>query len=175
MTLIDYTGFSSTSLASLPTTHLSLKRGPMVSEREAKKESEEMNEWLKSVKKLSLVVDLDQTVVQATVDPSVGVWRKEGREWERKVRWWKKERERQKERGGEEMVALPIPDELKNPPNPNYPFLKDVKSFKLALEGPGAPPITTGSNGGGNGSRRKKKDKDKDKGREDERQRRRLK
>jgi RNA polymerase II subunit A-like phosphatase len=141
LTSLSYTDIGpSTSLASLPTTHLKL--GPLVSEREAKRESEELKRWLRGERKLVLVVDLDQTVLQATVDPSVGVWRKEGREWEK--------RRKLMGGGGEE-----------EPPNPNWKFLKDVRSFRLPADGPGVNPNSVvARKGRRNGKRQMMKAKD---------------
>jgi RNA polymerase II subunit A-like phosphatase len=45
-------------------------------------------------RKLSLIVDLDQTIIHATVDPTVGEW-------------------------------------MRDPDNPNYNAVKDVKAFQL--------------------------------------------
>ena len=61
---------------------------------------DEAKRRLLSAKKLSLVVDLDQTVIQATVDPTVAEWQKD-------------------------------------PQNPNYEAVKDVRSFQLKDDGPG--------------------------------------
>ena len=46
----------------------------MVSENEAERVDDEAKRRLLAVKKLSLVVDLDQTIIHATVDPTVGDW-----------------------------------------------------------------------------------------------------
>lgn len=48
-----------------------------VSQGEAATAEHEAKRRLLSAKKLSLVVDLDQTVIQATVDPTVGEWQKD--------------------------------------------------------------------------------------------------
>ena len=71
-----------------------------VSQDEASRADEEAKRRLLSAKKLSLVVDLDQTVIQATVDPTVAEWQKD-------------------------------------PDNPNYDAVKDVRAFQLTEEGPG--------------------------------------
>ncbi|QRW12188.1 NLI interacting factor-like phosphatase [Ceratobasidium sp. AG-Ba] len=70
--------------------------GPTVSHEEAHRIEQETAERLVAARKLSLIVDLDQTVVHATVDPTVREWMAQGE------------------------------------PNPNWPALKDVKSFVLA-------------------------------------------
>jgi RNA polymerase II subunit A-like phosphatase len=71
-----------------------------VSHRIASKRSEESTRRLLDSKKLSLVVDLDQTIIHATVDPTVAEWQKD-------------------------------------PENPNYDAVKDVKAFQLLDDGPG--------------------------------------
>lgn len=49
----------------------------LVSQAEASRADEEAKRRLLDSKKLSLVVDLDQTVIQATVDPTVGEWQQD--------------------------------------------------------------------------------------------------
>ncbi|KIW05699.1 uncharacterized protein PV09_03559 [Verruconis gallopava] len=71
-----------------------------VSERVANTRSEELTRRLLESRKLSLVVDLDQTIIHATVDPTVAEWQKD-------------------------------------PDNPNYDAVKDVKAFQLLDDGPG--------------------------------------
>lgn len=73
----------------------------LVSRAEASKTDEEAKRRLLSTRKLSLVVDLDQTIIHATVDPTVAEWQKD-------------------------------------PENPNYPAVKDVRAFQLVDDGPGA-------------------------------------
>jgi RNA polymerase II subunit A-like phosphatase len=73
----------------------------LVSRAEASKSDEEAKRRLLSSRKLSLVVDLDQTIIQATVDPTVAEWQRD-------------------------------------PQNPNYPAVKDVRAFQLVDDGPGA-------------------------------------
>lgn len=46
----------------------------LISQAEASKSDEEAKRRLLSSRKLSLVVDLDQTIIQATVDPTVAEW-----------------------------------------------------------------------------------------------------
>ena len=72
----------------------------VVSSDEARRAEDEAKRRLLSAKKLSLVVDLDQTVIQATVDPTVAEWQKD-------------------------------------PENPNYNAVKDVRAFQLNEDGPG--------------------------------------
>ncbi|KAG8733097.1 hypothetical protein FRC11_008741, partial [Ceratobasidium sp. 423] len=52
--------------------------GPTVSHAEAYRIEQETAERLTKTRKLSLIVDLDQTVVHATVDPTVGEWMAQG-------------------------------------------------------------------------------------------------
>jgi RNA polymerase II subunit A-like phosphatase len=73
----------------------------LVSRAEASKSDDEAKRRLLSSRKLSLVVDLDQTIIQATVDPTVAEWQRD-------------------------------------PQNPNYPAVKDVRAFQLIDDGPGA-------------------------------------
>ncbi|KAF6219291.1 hypothetical protein HO133_005116 [Letharia lupina] len=49
-----------------------------ISENEAARADDEAKRRLLASKKLSLVVDLDQTIIQATVDPTVADWQKDG-------------------------------------------------------------------------------------------------
>ncbi|KAJ5674026.1 hypothetical protein N7462_009465 [Penicillium macrosclerotiorum] len=72
-----------------------------VSAKEATRVEEDAKRRLLASRRLSLVVDLDQTIIHATVDPTVGEW-KEDKD------------------------------------NPNYQALRDVRSFQLIDEGPGA-------------------------------------
>jgi RNA polymerase II subunit A-like phosphatase len=71
-----------------------------VSQKEAGRISEEAKRRLLQGRKLSLVVDLDQTIIHATVDPTVAEWQKD-------------------------------------PANPNYDAVKDVRAFQLVDDGPG--------------------------------------
>ncbi|KAK0736693.1 hypothetical protein B0T21DRAFT_411842 [Apiosordaria backusii] len=65
-----------------------------VSTTHAQKSERELQKRLLESRKLSLVVDLDQTVIQACIDPTVGEW-------------------------------------MKDPTNPNYDSVKNVKTFQL--------------------------------------------
>ncbi|RAL15429.1 protein-serine/threonine phosphatase [Aspergillus homomorphus CBS 101889] len=58
--------------ATIPVTHENT--GLTVSEREAMRVEEDAKRRLLLNRKLSLVVDLDQTIIHATVDPTVGEW-----------------------------------------------------------------------------------------------------
>ena len=72
----------------------------LISQEEASEVDESSKRRLLQARKLSLVVDLDQTIIHAAVDPTIGEWQKD-------------------------------------PDNPNYEALKDVRSFKLSDDGPG--------------------------------------
>ena len=71
-----------------------------ISKDEAATIDEESKRRLLAARKLSLVVDLDQTIIHAAVDPTIGEWQKD-------------------------------------PDNPNYDAIKDVRSFQLLDDGPG--------------------------------------
>ncbi|EJU00119.1 hypothetical protein DACRYDRAFT_81791 [Dacryopinax primogenitus] len=103
---IDYTGFSDTSRATVAMVHdaASITVSPEVA---ARLEHESQIRLLGS-RKLSLVVDLDQTIIQATVDPTVGEWIDQGRAWEE----------------GREGARK----------NPNWEALRDVGRFRLSEE-----------------------------------------
>ncbi|GAA5844154.1 hypothetical protein JCM11251_002452 [Rhodosporidiobolus azoricus] len=69
---VDYTGFSDTSRATISMVHD--VGGLTVSLDEAHRLESATTTRLLSAEKLSLIVDLDQTIVHATVDPTVGEW-----------------------------------------------------------------------------------------------------
>ncbi|KAI0699349.1 hypothetical protein C8T65DRAFT_581279 [Cerioporus squamosus] len=131
MTSYDYTGYSDASRASIQMTHLA--NGPLVSLEEAQRIEQETAQHLYRSRKLSLIVDLDQTIVHATVDPTVGEWIAEGEAWEA--------RQAKKAAGTEEKELEPgeaeadADDEV----NPNWEALKDVKKFRLGPEALGQP------------------------------------
>ena len=56
--------------------------GPTVSLEEAQRIERETADHLLGARRLSLIVDLDQTIVHATVDPTVGEWITDGEAWE---------------------------------------------------------------------------------------------
>ncbi|GEM08291.1 RNA Polymerase II CTD phosphatase Fcp1 [Rhodotorula toruloides] len=72
LTAVDYTGFSDTSRATISMAHDI--GGLTVSLEEAHRLEKATTARLLDAKKLSLIVDLDQTIVHATVDPTVGEW-----------------------------------------------------------------------------------------------------
>ncbi|KAI0778754.1 hypothetical protein BD413DRAFT_660951 [Trametes elegans] len=135
MTSFDYTGFSDASRASIQMTHLA--NGPLVSLEEAQRIEQETAQHLFRSRKLSLIVDLDQTIVHATVDPTVGEWIAEGEAWE--ARQAKKaesaDKGDKKDDADPDQTASDSEDEV----NPNWEALKDVKKFRLGPEALGQP------------------------------------
>ncbi|KAJ7201354.1 hypothetical protein GGX14DRAFT_552029 [Mycena pura] len=117
MTTADYIGFADSSRAHIQMTHSA--DGPTVSLEEAQRLEREIAEDLLKARKLSLIVDLDQTIVHATVDPTVGEWRTEGAAW--------KARQAHKKDG----AADADPEDLCNP---NWEALEDVAEFRLSAE-----------------------------------------
>ncbi|KAL7662437.1 RNA polymerase II subunit A C-terminal domain phosphatase [[Candida] zeylanoides] len=100
----DYSGYDYEERASIEMSHDST--GLKISYDEAAKIEQSTTARLVEERKLILVVDLDQTVIHATVDPTVGEWQRD-------------------------------------PTNPNYASVKDVRSFCLE-EVPIMPPGWTG-------------------------------
>jgi len=73
MTTVEYnTTIRDTSRATVNTVHGHTNL--LVSQEEASRSDEEAKRRLLSSRKLSLVVDLDQTIIHATVDPTVAEW-----------------------------------------------------------------------------------------------------
>jgi RNA polymerase II subunit A-like phosphatase len=111
--------------------------GPTVSLEEAQRIERETAEYLLKLRKLSLIVDLDQTIVHATVDPTVGEWIAEGEAWEA----------RQATEASSSTPTESPQKEVKDPEikneddecNPNWETLKDVKRFRLGPESFGPP------------------------------------
>ncbi|KAJ7184132.1 hypothetical protein C8R46DRAFT_1062975 [Mycena filopes] len=128
MTNADYIGFADSSRAHIQMTHSA--NGPLVSLEEAQRlEKETADDLLKS-RKLSLIVDLDQTIVHATVDPTVGEWRSEGAAWKARQAL-KKSNASNKDSDNSESE-----DEC----NPNWEALEDVGEFRLGAETFGLAP-----------------------------------
>ena len=111
--------------------------GPTVSLEEAQRIERETAEHLLKSRKLSLIVDLDQTIVHATVDPTVGEWIAEGEAWEAKhaAKSAKGASPRPSDETDNELS--PTDDEC----NPNWEALKDVKRFRLGPESFGPPSL----------------------------------
>ncbi|KAF9245912.1 hypothetical protein BU15DRAFT_70971 [Melanogaster broomeanus] len=134
----DYTGFSDASRASIQMTHSAF--GPTVSMEEAQRIERATAEHLLKSRKLSLIVDLDQTIVHATVDPTVGEWITEGEVWE--ARQAKKASTTPKSDGSTSDSDNTTSDAGEC--NPNWDALKDVRKFRLGPESFGMP-ATRGS------------------------------
>ncbi|TFK56764.1 hypothetical protein OE88DRAFT_1670218 [Heliocybe sulcata] len=141
MTDYDYTGYSDASRASIQMTHLA--HGPTVSLEEAQRIERETADHLLKSRKLSLIVDLDQTIVHATVDPTVGEWIAEGEAWEAKQAK-KAEKASSTPKDEDDVYTDSDSDDEDEDedeePNPNWEALKDVKKFRLAPEAFGTPP-----------------------------------
>ena len=131
--------------------------GPTVSLEEARRFEQETAAHLLKSRKLTLIVDLDQTIVHVTVDPTVGDWISEGQAWEarqagRRAEFDAKARAKAKaETGGDangnSTIVPPasghgkeadLPFGLEPDPNDevnaNWEAPKDVKRFRLCPE-----------------------------------------
>ncbi|KAF8185043.1 hypothetical protein K438DRAFT_1837313 [Mycena galopus ATCC 62051] len=128
MTNADYIGFADSSRAHIQMTHSA--NGPLVSLEEAQRLEKETAEDLLKSRKLSLIVDLDQTIVHATVDPTVGEWRAEGAAW--KARQTPKNKA---DANDDDSDSSDSEDEC----NPNWEALEDVGEFRLGAESFGLP------------------------------------
>lgn len=113
--------------------------GPTVSLEEAQRIERETAENLLKSRKLSLIVDLDQTIVHATVDPTVGEWIVEGEDWEARQA---SKASSSKSVDESDDSSSDSDDEC----NPNWEALKDVKKFRLGPESFG--PSSRGSQKG---------------------------
>ncbi|KAF8313855.1 hypothetical protein DL93DRAFT_2058638, partial [Clavulina sp. PMI_390] len=122
MTGTDYLGTPS-ALATIPLTHSA--NGPTVTLSEAMRYDAELSQRLLNERKLSLIVDLDQTIVHATVDPTVGEWMSEREKWLNS----------HKAQQGDQLPAGEPTIDEEAEENPNWPALSDVKRFKLPGEG----------------------------------------
>lgn len=96
----DYSEFSNKDRAPIAMSHDT--NGLKVSYNEAERIEKTTTERLLGERKLILVVDLDQTVIHAAVDPTIGEW-------------------------------------MKDPTNPNYEAVKDVRYFSLEERIPNSP------------------------------------
>jgi len=97
-TRVDFAGDEYNDRANIQGAHDTDKL--LISQDEASEADQLDKRHLLNNRKLSLVVDLDQTIIHAAVDPTIGEWQKD-------------------------------------PDNPNYEALKDVRAFQLVDEGPG--------------------------------------
>jgi RNA polymerase II subunit A-like phosphatase len=114
--------------------------GPTVSPSVAAQYDRETSQRLLSERKLSLIVDLDQTIVHATVDPTVGEWMEEAELFK------KNQQAREAAKEGmefkpddttEDDMRTSTPEGDVEEPNPNWSALSDVKRFRLSE---GQPP-----------------------------------
>lgn len=137
---VDYTGFSDASRASIQMTHSAF--GPTVSFEEAQRIERETADRLLKSRKLSLIVDLDQTIVHATVDPTVGEWIAEGEAWE--ARQAKKAEAAPHDSDDSDNSSS---DDNDDECNPNWEALKDVKKFRFGPESL-VPPALRGAQQG---------------------------
>ncbi|KIJ65044.1 hypothetical protein HYDPIDRAFT_27775 [Hydnomerulius pinastri MD-312] len=133
MTDYDYTGFSDASRASIQMTHSAF--GPTVSMEEAQRIEQETADHLLKSRKLSLIVDLDQTIVHATVDPTVGEWIAEGEAWEARQAKKASTTPKDTDSDSDSDDTASDADEC----NPNWDALKDVRKFRLGPESFGVP------------------------------------
>lgn len=117
--------------------------GPTVSMSEAMRYDWETSERLLKGRKLSLIVDLDQTIVHATVDPTVGEWMDEASRFEEKQRV----RHEKMPNEADGIKDSRDGEEEEEDVNPNWAALRDVKRFKLGGEG-----LPLGANGQEDGS-----------------------
>jgi RNA polymerase II subunit A-like phosphatase len=114
---------------------------PQLTRQEAKRLDSLTRDTLLTNRKLSLIVDLDQTIIHTTVDPTVGEWMAEiERDEEEEIapptlstdpEGTGKGKEREE---GETTTppGSPRPAKRKREPNPNAEALKDVARFTLA-------------------------------------------
>ena len=117
-------------------THLA--GGPTVSMELARKHERETAERLLKSRKLSLIVDLDQTIVHATVDPTVGKWIDESKQWD--ARQAAKAARSKPSSGSRTPTGTPPGSpEPHLEENPNWEALRDVHQFDLPLDHPHAP------------------------------------
>lgn len=103
-----------------------------VSTDEAKRLETMSRDNLLANRKLSLIVDLDQTIIHTTVDPTVGKWMDECEEDE-KEQGDTTEPMDQDDDGSTTPTGSPntAKSALKREPNPNAEALKDVARFLL--------------------------------------------
>lgn len=118
--------------------------GPTVTLEEAQRLERETADHLLKARKLSLIVDLDQTIVHATVDPTVGDWIAEGEAWEERNarRIARKEAaaaDKETPSGEGSDSDSDDSDDDDDEVNPNWEALKDVKKFRLPPDNFGAP------------------------------------
>ena len=127
----DYLGFSDSLRASIRLTHDA--NGPTVSMEEALRYDRDRAQRLLHDRRLSLIVDLDQTIVHATVDPTVGEWIEDAERFDSKQN--AKLANTTGNASGESEIVVNNDEGDDDEINPNWEALKDVKKFKLGGEG----------------------------------------
>lgn len=110
MTEVDYMSIAGTERAKIKMDHGA--EGPLLSQEVAAKIERENTDRLLKNRKLSLIVDLDQTILHATFDPTVGEWIKAKDAFEKRR-------------------STTPPDHDPPPESVNWPALEDVISFQL--------------------------------------------
>jgi RNA polymerase II subunit A-like phosphatase len=114
----------------------------LIVQEAARLESQSRTDLLRS-RRLSLIVDLDQTIIHTTVDPTVG-------EWLEDIRRSDAEEAAAAAAKGDEAGSSenpqPKPAIAKRRPNPNAEALRDVASFQLEDDMP--PGSATGRRSG---------------------------
>jgi RNA polymerase II subunit A-like phosphatase len=118
--------------------------GPTVSFEEAQKMERQTADRLLKTRKLSLIVDLDQTIVHATVDPTIGEWFAEGEAWEAR-------HSAKPSDDSDDSDSSSDSSDSESECNPNWPALKDVKRFRLGPESFGQHPTREQTTGKGKG------------------------
>lgn len=113
----------------------------MADKQEAKRLETQTRDTLLAQRKLSLIVDLDQTIIHTTVDPTVGEWLDECAEdakAEAAAAKDDKDAEGDDKMDGAESTTPPGSPKPVREPNPNAEALKDVARFQLAEDLPPA-------------------------------------
>lgn len=119
-----------------------------MSTNEAKRLETMTRDTLLSLRKLSLIVDLDQTIIHTTVDPTVGKWMEECEEDQREEKAAMETDEGEKGEDGTTTPTGSPPAALlssKREKNPNAEALKDVAKFELPDDLP--PGVAAGVSG----------------------------
>ena len=144
----DYIGISDESRASIRMTYDAA--GPTVSQSEAQRIEQETAHRLLDSRKLILIVDLDQTIVHATVDPTVGEWMAQGEAYKKRKLAREAKVHARAEKKAAAAAAAEDDDEgadsssdgasddddddeadKEDEVNPNWAMLEDVHTFKL--------------------------------------------
>lgn len=143
----DYIGISDQARAQIQMNYDAA--GPTVSPAEARRLEEESAKRLLADRKLILIVDLDQTIVHAAVEPTIGEWIAQGQAYDqaKAAREAKAKARTEKTKAtkpddgddGDDRESSSDESEDDAPlvePNPNWAMLKDVARFKLGPDPP---------------------------------------